>query len=95
MRRETSKPTVEASAHGSVYVVTAHNGIGEFKECIVVTSEPLANTIYKALKGIWIGGFVTLVSRQIDEVPDNIIAEIDVMENPPEPTGFIGGYRHG
>ena len=78
-----------------VYVITASNGIGEFKECVVVSSLSLAESIRDALKSVWIGGFVALHSRIIDEVPPNILAEIDVMENPPKPTGFIGGGRHG
>jgi hypothetical protein len=90
-----SNPDNQPEPSGSVYVITAFNVAGDCKECVVVTSEPLANTIYKALKGIWIGGFVALVSRQVDEVPANIIAEIDVMENPPKTTGWIGGGRHG
>ena len=80
---------------GIVHVVTAHNGDGEQKECIVTTSLPLAMTIRDALKGVWIGGNVAVNSRTIDEVPHNVLAEIDVMENPPKPTGFIGGGRHG
>jgi hypothetical protein len=83
------------AAHGLVHVITAHNGIGEQKECIVTTSLPLAMAIRDALKGVWIGGNVAISSRVIDEVPHNVLAEIDVMNNPPKATGFIGGGRHG
>ena len=79
----------------AVYVITAHNGDGLLKECVVVTSQPLALTIRDALKGVWIGGNVAVTSRVVDEVPENVLAEIDVMENPSTPTGFIGGGRHG
>lgn len=81
--------------NGLVHVITAHNGAGEQKECVVTTSLPLAMTIRNALKGVWIGGNVAISSRQVDEVPSNILAEIDVMEHPPKATGFIGGGRHG
>ena len=80
---------------GLVHVITAHNGIGEQKECIVTSSLPLAVTIRDALKGVWIGGNVAVSSRTIDEIPRNVLAEIDVMENPAKPTGWIGGGRHG
>jgi hypothetical protein len=78
-----------------VYVVTAHNADGVQKECVVVTSKPLAITIRDALKGIWGGDNVTISQRIVDEVSENILAEIDVMNNPPKSTGFIGGGRHG
>lgn len=77
-----------------VYVITAHNGDGEQKECLVVTSLPLATTIRDALKGIW-GGGVVMSSRTVDEVPSNILAEIDVMEHPSPQRDVIGGGRHG
>lgn len=76
-------------------IVIAWNADGELKECIAVTSLPLALSIRDALKGIWGGQNVALVERAVDEVPQNILAEIDVMENPPKATGFIGGGRHG
>lgn len=80
---------------GLVHIVIAHNGDGVQKECIVTTSLPLALTIRDALKGVWIGGNIAISSRTIDEVPSNVLAEIDVMQNPPKSTGFIGGGRHG
>lgn len=78
-----------------MYVVIAISGAGELKECILTESEPLAKELRDALKGIWIGGVVAMLSRSVDDVPDNLIAEIDVMNNPPKPSGFIGGGRHG
>jgi hypothetical protein len=84
-----------SDAGGSVYIITAINGVGELKESLAVTSWPLAQSIRDALKGVWIGGTVAISQRQIDEVPENILSEIDVMNNPPESTGFIGGGRHG
>lgn len=92
----TTKPeTTSAERPTSMYVVIAINGIGELKECVLTESLPLAQELRDALKGIWIGGTVAMLSRVVDEVPPNLIAEIDVMKNPPKPTGFIGGYRHG
>jgi hypothetical protein len=90
----TSVQQLINDAAGIVHVITAWNADGEQKECVVVTSLPLAMTIRDALKGAWGGNGVAVSSRTVDEVPRNVLAEIDVMEHPSPQKDVIGGGRH-
>ena len=76
-------------------IILAWNADGQLKECIAVTSVPLALSIRDALKGIWGGKNVVRIDRAIDEVPQHILGEIEAMENPSAKTGLVGGGRHG
>lgn len=81
---------IEAYAHGawagwmrhlfgkgtrlSVYVVIALDG-HEMKECVVLSDHAEALGLYHRLQAIWGGEFVAMASRQVNEIPLNIVCE--------------------
>lgn len=82
----------------SVYVLIAVDDDLGVRECVVVTSLPLANDLEKVLIRTWGASHVCMASRVVDEVPQNLV---DAMLPPeplplkPPPGGWIGGGRHG
>jgi len=82
----------------SVYVLIAVDDELRVRECVVVTSPPLAGDLERVLIKTWGGSHVCMASRAVDEVPQNLI---DAMLPPepepikPPPGGWIGGGRHG
>jgi hypothetical protein len=66
------------------YVLIAVDDDYCVRECIVVTSLPLAQELHGKLKSIWGGEKVCMAARAIDAVPDNL--ELSTII----PTGFRG-----
>jgi hypothetical protein len=66
------------------YVLIAIDDDYKVRECIVVTSLPLAQELYEKLRGIWGGDKVCMAARAIDAVPNNLELSAAV------PAGFRG-----
>jgi hypothetical protein len=66
------------------YVLIAIDDDYRVRECIVVTSLPLAQELYGKLRRIWGGEKVCMAARAIDAVPDNL--ELSTIV----PSGFRG-----
>jgi hypothetical protein len=66
------------------YVLIAIDDDYKVRECIVVTSLPLARELYDQLRGIWGGEKVCMAARAVDAVPDNL--ELSAVM----PSGFRG-----
>lgn len=82
----------------SVYILIAVDDDLRVRECVVVTSLPLANDLEKVLIGTWGASHVYMASRVVDEVPQNLVDAMLPPEPPPlkpPPGGWIGGGRHG
>lgn len=81
----------------NIYILIAIDDDYRVRECVAVTSLPLASDLEKVLIKTWGGSRVCLASRAVDEVPQNLLDAI--MPPEPEPPkwkeGWIGGGRHG
>ena len=73
-----------AKTGSSCYVLIAIDDNYRVRECIVVTSLPLAQELYDKLRGIWGGEKVCMAARAIDAVPNNL--KLSAMM----PTNFRG-----
>lgn len=58
----------------SIYVVLAFDDADEIRECILVKSSEAAQLLYKHLRKIWRN--VVIISREIDDIPENILEEM-------------------
>lgn len=62
------------------YVLIAIDNDYRVRECIVVTSLPLATELYDKLKAIWGGEKACMAARAINAVPNNL--ELSAMIPP-------------